>query len=78
MFTQEKVCDDVRFTLAATEIAPCLAQQLRLILGALTTHRIAFDILIEQFIRDLPPKTGPDFMLEPSSTVSFLKNSDIK
>ena len=51
VFTQEIIGDDVRLALAAPEVAPDLAQQLRLIIGALTTQGIAFDILVEQLIR---------------------------
>jgi hypothetical protein len=51
VFPREKVGNDVRFALAAAEVAPDLAHQLRLVARALTTQGIAFDILIEQFIR---------------------------
>ena len=51
MFSLEIVGDDVRFALAAPEVAPDLAQQLYLITRALPPQSIAFDILIEQFVR---------------------------
>jgi hypothetical protein len=51
MFPLEIVGDYVGFALAAPEVTPDPAHQLRLISRALTTHGIAFDILIEQFIR---------------------------
>ena len=51
VFALEIVGDYVRLALATAEVAPDFAHQLRLITGALTTHGIAFDILIEQFIR---------------------------
>ena len=51
MFLPEIVGDYVRFALAASEVAPDLAHQLRLFTRALPTQGIAFDILIEQFVR---------------------------
>jgi len=51
MISHEIVGDDVRFALAAAEVAPQPTHQLRLTAGALTTQGIAFDILIEQFVR---------------------------
>lgn len=51
MFPQKIVGDYVRYTLAAPEVAPDLAHQLRLIAGTLMTQGIVLDILIEQFLR---------------------------
>jgi len=51
MFSLEIVGDDVRFALAAPEVAPDLAHQLRLIARALPSKGIAFDVLIELFVR---------------------------
>ena len=51
MLSLEKVGNGVWFTLATAEVAPDLAHQFCLVTGALTTQGIAFDILIEQFIR---------------------------
>jgi hypothetical protein len=51
MFALEIIGDYVWFALATPEVTPDLADQLRLITRALPTQGIAFDILIEQFIR---------------------------
>ena len=51
MFSLGIVGNDVRFELAASEVAPDLAHQLCLIARPLTAQGVAFDILVEQFIR---------------------------
>ena len=51
MFPLKIVGDDVRFALAAPEVASDFAHQLCVITRPLTAQSIAFDILVEQFIR---------------------------
>ena len=51
MFTLEIVGDYIRFALATPEVTPDLAHQLHLVTRALAAQAIAFDILIEQFVR---------------------------
>jgi hypothetical protein len=47
----EIIGDYVRFALATSEVAPDLAHELRLIPRALPPQSIAFDTLVEQFVR---------------------------
>ena len=68
MLSLEIVGNYVRFALATTEVAPDFAHYLRLIPRTLPAQSIAFDILIEQFIRvDLRTIAGEKNNLSRSS-----------